>query len=144
MGPSSTPKRRTEMFTRPAVDPTPTNRSDRRKSSTAFSDSNVYTPPKIPSARSASQTFETSPGTAAKAGASSSHALANSSSESPSRLKFTIRICTATSLVRAGGPQDDDDVPPTCADEDLMRIGLPWSGLVIVDDARVRRITYVG
>jgi hypothetical protein len=46
----------------------------------------------------------------------------NSSSESPSRLKFTIRICTATSLVRAGGIQDDDDLPPSCADEDLMRI----------------------
>src|SRR4051794_14318442 len=118
------------MFTRPGVEPTPTNRSDSRKSSTACSDSNVYTPPKIPSARSASQTFEASPGTAAKAGASSSHEFANSSSESPSRLKFTIRICTATSLVRAGGPQDDDDVPPGCADEELMRIGLPWSGLV--------------
>src|SRR5437763_14584433 len=119
------------MFTRPGVEPTPTNRSDWRKSSTAFSDSNVYTPPKIPSARSASQTFEASPGTVAKAGASSSHELANSSSESPSRLKFTIRICTTTSLVRAGGPQDDDDVPPSCADEDLMRIGLPRSGLVV-------------
>src|SRR5256885_14751470 len=113
------------MFTRPGVEPTPTNRSDWRKSSTDFSDSNVYTPPKIPSARSASQTFEASPGTAAKAGASSSHELVNSSSESPSRLKFTIRICTATSLVRAGGPQADYDVPLSCADEDLMRIGLP-------------------
>src|SRR2546421_794801 len=112
------------MFTRPGVEPTPANRSDWRKSSTASSDSNVYTPPKIPSARSASQTFEASPGTAAKAGASSSHELANSSSESPSRLKFTIRICTATSLVRAGGPQHDDDVPPGCVDEDSMRIGL--------------------
>src|SRR5207302_38528 len=127
VGPSSTPKRRTEMFTRPGVEPTPTNRSDWRKSSTACSDSNVYTPPKIPSARSASQTFEASPGTAAKAGASSSHELANSSSESPSRLKFTIRICTATSLVRARGPQDDDDVSAVGADEDLMRIGFPWS-----------------
>src|SRR5205807_2027795 len=122
VGPSSTSKRRTEMFTRPGVEPTPANRSDWRKSSTAFSDSKVYTPPKIPSARSASQTFEASPGTAAKAGASSSHASANSSSESPSRLKFTIRICTATSLVRAGGPPDDDDAPRSCADEDLMRI----------------------
>src|SRR3954470_17491626 len=111
------------MFTRPGVEPTPANRSDWRKSSTAFSDSNVYTPPKVPSERSASQTFEASPGTAAKAGASSSHALANSSWESPSRLKFTIRICTATSLVRAGCPQDDDDLPASCADEDLMRIG---------------------
>src|SRR6185503_16737831 len=93
-------------------------------------DSNVYTPPKIPSARSASHTFEASPGTAAKAGASSSHAFANSSSESPSRLKFTIRICTATSSVRAGGPQDDDDVPPSCVDEELMRIALRCRGLV--------------
>src|SRR5437899_7795998 len=126
------------MFTRPGVEPTPANRSDWRKSSTAFSDSNVYTPPKIPSARSASQTFAASPGTAAKAGASSSHELANSSSESPSRLKFTIRICTATSLVRAGGPQDDYEVPPSCADEDLMRIGLPWSGLVVVDSGNKR------
>jgi len=56
-----------------------------------------YTAPKIPSARSSSQTFETSP----------------------------FRICTSTSWVRAGGPQDDDDVPPSCADEDLMRI---WGG----------------
>src|SRR5258706_7127962 len=115
------------MSTRPGVEPTPANRSDWRKSSTAFSDSNVYTPPKTPSALSASQTFEASPGTAAKAGASSSHELANSSSESPSRLKFTIRICTATSSVRAGGPQDDDDVPPSRADEDLMRIGFHGS-----------------
>src|SRR4051794_8027450 len=121
------------MFTRPGVEPTPANRSDWRKSSTAFSDSNVYTPPKISSARSASQTFEARPGTAAKAGASSSHELANSSSESPSRLKFTIRICTATSLVRASGPQDDDDMPPSCVDENSMRIGLPGSGLVVVD-----------
>src|SRR6185503_931186 len=114
------------MFTRPGVEPTPANRSDWRKSSTAFSDSNMYTPPKIPSARSASQTFEASPGTAAKAGATSSHELSNSSSESPSRLKFTIRICTATSLVRAGGPREDDDVPQGCVDEDLMRIH--WTG----------------
>jgi hypothetical protein len=35
-----------------------------------------------------------------------------------------IRICTATSLVRAGGPQEDDDGSARCADEDLMRIGL--------------------
>src|SRR4029079_11711547 len=81
----------------------------------------------MPSARSASQTFEASPGTAAKAGASSSHELANSSSESPSRLKLTIRICTATSSVRAGGPRGDDDVPPGCVGEDLMRISLPCS-----------------
>jgi hypothetical protein len=39
-------------------------------------------------------------------------------------LKFTIRICTATSLVRARGPQDDYEVPPGYADEDLMRIEL--------------------
>src|SRR3954454_2289716 len=38
-------------------------------------------------------------------------------------------------LGRAGGPQDDDDVPPSRADEDLMRIGLPWSGLVVVDSS---------
>src|SRR4051794_9165180 len=112
------------MFTRPGVEPTPANRSDSRKSSTAVSDSNVYTPPKVPSARSASQIFEASPGTAAKAGASSSHERANSSSESPSRLNFTIRICMAISSARAGGPQDDDDVTPRCADEDLMRIGV--------------------
>src|SRR5438552_3117210 len=126
------------MFTRPGVEPITANRSDWRKSSTAFSDSNVYTPPKIPSARSASQTFEASPGTAAKAGASSSHELTKSSSESPSRLKFTIRICTATSSVRAGGPQDDDDVPPSCADEDLMRIGLPWSVVLVEHQDRAR------
>src|SRR4051794_10563806 len=113
------------MFARPGVEPSAANSSDCRKSSTAFPDSNEYTPPKIPSARSASQTFEASPGTAAKAGASSSHEFANFSSESPSRLKFTIRICTATSSVRAGGPQHHDDVPPGCADEDLMRIGFP-------------------
>src|SRR4051812_34919702 len=114
------------MFTRPGVEPTAANSSDWRKSSTAVSDSNVYTPPKIPSAWSASQTFEASPGTAAKAGATSSHELANSSSESPSRLKFTIRMCIATSFVRAGGPQDDYEVPPSCADEDLMRIRRRW------------------
>src|SRR3954454_16846677 len=123
------------MFTRPGVEPTTANRSEWRKSSRAVSDSNVYTPPKMPSARSASHTFEASPGTAAKAGANSSHELANSSSESPSRLKFTIRICTATSLVRARGPQEDDDVPARCTDEDLMRIGLPRSGLVLVDSS---------
>src|SRR3954453_5973724 len=111
------------MFTRPGVEPTPANRSDSRKSLTAVSDSNVYTPPKMPSARWASQIFEASPGTAAKAGARSSHELANSSSESPSRLKFTIRICMAISSVRADGPQSDDDVRAGCADEDLMRIG---------------------
>src|SRR5690349_17320321 len=89
----------------------------------------------MPSARSASQTFETSPGTAAKAGASSSHELANCSSESPSRLKFTIRICTATSSVRAVGPQDDDDGSPGCADEDLMRMRLVPGTLTLLDAA---------